>query len=637
MNLRLFWLIFFIALLPPDPALAAPACTAQLLTVSATRATPDIADPQAAAQLGGWQTVTLPDQWIGRWPDYSGQVWYRIEWQRACPAGVKPGPVALTANSFALAGEVFSNNDLLWRDKSLVEPLSRSWNMPRYWVLPESSLGSGRNTLWIRIAGLVSQTPGLGQVGLGDPASQLDHHETQWWRQRTLLGMTLVVTIVLASLFSCIWLLHRAEHAYGWYALEVICWGFFNAAILTQSPWPFATTLGFERAADLVFIAFVISFCMFLLRFSDRHLPHLEKTLWATTLLLAVFALVTPAAYIVTYSTVCGLASIAMLFGVCVLFIVDALRTRVTSRLILSATIFISVLAGAHDLLALERMIDEGPIFIPYSNLVMLLTMSLLLGQRVAASTRRMAHFNQELQDSIARACNDLSTTLSQEHDLAINRSREQERLQMVRDIHDGLGGALVRSIASVEHASSQLRKDQVLSLLKMMRDDLRQLIDAGAGASTRVADSPALWLAPLRQRFGNLFDELDVISEWHTASSWTQRPETAACMALTRVLEESLTNIIKHSRARRVVIRQSQTEDGTLMLQISDDGAGFDIPSVMAAGLGVGLRSMQTRMLRLGGDLKIHSEPGHTELEASLPACTGDTPRPVILHKHSA
>ncbi|WZB72709.1 hypothetical protein WJ968_17300 [Achromobacter xylosoxidans] len=47
-----------------------------------------------------------------------------------------------------MAGEVYANDDLLWRDASQSEPLSRSWNMPRYWRLPESAMRDGVNTIW---------------------------------------------------------------------------------------------------------------------------------------------------------------------------------------------------------------------------------------------------------------------------------------------------------------------------------------------------------------------------------------------------------------------------------------------------------------------------------------------------------
>lgn len=99
----------------------------------------------------GWEPVKVPDIWVQRWPGYDGTVWYRIHWERGCPglAGAEAGsgagaahdtqPIGLSVSGVSMAGEVYINDDLLWRDASLVEPLSQSWNMPRYWLLPESA------------------------------------------------------------------------------------------------------------------------------------------------------------------------------------------------------------------------------------------------------------------------------------------------------------------------------------------------------------------------------------------------------------------------------------------------------------------------------------------------------------------
>jgi hypothetical protein len=86
----------------------------------------------------GLDAVTLPDQWQHRWPGHDGAVWYRLDWELDC---IDPAqPIALSLYSMVLAGEVYLNQDLLWRDQHLQEPLSRSWNLPRYTLLPASAL-----------------------------------------------------------------------------------------------------------------------------------------------------------------------------------------------------------------------------------------------------------------------------------------------------------------------------------------------------------------------------------------------------------------------------------------------------------------------------------------------------------------
>jgi signal transduction histidine kinase len=86
----------------------------------------------------------------------------------------------------------------------------------------------------------------------------------------------------------------------------------------------------------------------------------------------------------------------------------------------------------------------------------------------------------------------------------------------------------------------------------------------------------------------------------------------------LWRVLQEALTNVRRHSRARKVSV-VLRTEGEELIAEVSDDGRGFGPEAVP----GVGHSSMRERAAALGGELQIESEPevGTTvRLRAPLP-----------------
>jgi hypothetical protein len=110
----------------------------------------------------GWVPVSLPDIWSTRWPGFDGVVWYRLSWQGADPRQ----PVALLLDYLNMAGAVYLNGSLLMRDTSLVEPLTRAWNTPRYQLLPAALLREGANTLLVRVSGLSAYQPGLGPVSI---------------------------------------------------------------------------------------------------------------------------------------------------------------------------------------------------------------------------------------------------------------------------------------------------------------------------------------------------------------------------------------------------------------------------------------------------------------------------------------
>jgi DNA-binding NarL/FixJ family response regulator/anti-sigma regulatory factor (Ser/Thr protein kinase) len=101
------------------------------------------------------------------------------------------------------------------------------------------------------------------------------------------------------------------------------------------------------------------------------------------------------------------------------------------------------------------------------------------------------------------------------------------------------------------------------------------------------------------------------------------------------RLVQEALHNAVKHARAESIVveIRQDPAETSTLVLQIADDGVGFDLPG--ARSKGVGLASMRERAEAMGGQLTITSQPKvGTTVRAVVPEALGRrarTPRTEI------
>ncbi|HEX5914719.1 MAG TPA: ATP-binding protein, partial [Rubrobacter sp.] len=85
----------------------------------------------------------------------------------------------------------------------------------------------------------------------------------------------------------------------------------------------------------------------------------------------------------------------------------------------------------------------------------------------------------------------------------------------------------------------------------------------------------------------------------------------------LLRVLREILTNARRHSGARKIEVRL-RTEGDTLVVEVADDGRGFD-PAVAQGG--VGLVGMRERVEALGGEIEVSSRPGNgTEVTVRVP-----------------
>ena len=95
------------------------------------------------------------------------------------------------------------------------------------------------------------------------------------------------------------------------------------------------------------------------------------------------------------------------------------------------------------------------------------------------------------------------------------------------------------------------------------------------------------------------------------------------AFYAAFRVVQEAVTNVIRHSGAKRATVTV-QRDNGELELQVGDDGRGFDVRDTIdraAAGKALGLLGMQERVGALGGEFTLSSVPGKgTKIRARLP-----------------
>ena len=184
------------------------------------------------------------------------------------------------------------------------------------------------------------------------------------------------------------------------------------------------------------------------------------------------------------------------------------------------------------------------------------------------------------------RARDELAVTLARE--AGAGPSRLQDRLDIARDLHDGLGGSLVRMTALVEQSGAPQNR-QFLSMLNLLRD-LRQTRQRRA--DMKPPATPREWIAPLRHRYTQLFDELGIEVRWDVPASWIVPPSALQCLALTRLIEEGrpTSSSTAAPGASRCAWRSPTP---ALELMVEDDGAGFDVAAVCQAGISVGMRSM--------------------------------------------
>lgn len=582
------------------------------LNIDQIRATQD--PPEQATRR--WSQVTLPDQWESRWHGYSGPVWYQISWHQQC-ASPQTTPLALAIHSISMAGEVYLNQQLIWKDRALVEPLSRSWNAPRYWLLAPAYFKSGHNQLDIKVIGVATQTPGLGEVHLGQADAVLAKHGYYKFFHRTLYFINLIASITLGTIAFIIWLLRRKDSTFGWFALTSLTWSLFISNILNLSTFPFSHTLESAKFYICLMMLYCLCFVSFSWRFANQKFKKTELILWGIMLLLGGVLYLVPARYFGLALLACFLYAIAIFLFNCIIFQWIALKNKQPEVRFLALVFLLYIIICVHDVIKILQQDQSGIYIAPFSTPLMTLAIALILAWRIARNINKIEDFNQQLEHNIEQTKLELQHSLDNKYQLEIENIRLQERINLSHELHDGLGGSLVRSMFLVDKAE-QLDKQHFMSILKLLRNDLRQIIDSGSSHGVSVPESPVIWAAPLRRRFVEIFDEMGIESHWDIPQHWPVQPTALEYLTMARVTEETLTNVLKHSYAQQVDISLSLYQTNEMRLSIQDDGIGFD-PSMVQSGLHVGLHSMQIRVQRIGGLLNIQSQPGQTLIEVIL------------------
>lgn len=561
----------------------------------------------------GWVGVTLPDDWSRRWPGFDGVVWYRLSWTVPAvrdEAGLRGMGQAeaglLEAGLFidylSMTGAISVNGQWLARDASLVEPLSRSWNLPRYFLLAPPLLREGENSLLVRVSGFAADQPGLGTVLVGAPEPLRLTYAHAYTERQTLNLAGLAIGTALGVMFLLVWLLRRSETAYGWYAIAQLAWFLPAWNLLSASVWPFPDTDTYAKAVTCLVMLNCSAYALFVLRFCGLRWPRRETALWLLVALAWAGMIATPHAARGEMRGLLTLLSALILCTAQGIFIGFAWTRGRTDQRVLSLCLGVACAAGVHDMLLMLSLIGGSTYYSTATEYLSMIGVAVVLAWNFSRSLHRIERFNAELQHNIAEARSELAATLSREHELELVHARLGERVNLVHDLHDGLGGMLTGNIAELEQAPEKLPSRRVLDMLRSLRDDLRLIIDS-ASAQHYGEQSLAEMIAPLRHRMTRLFEAHAIAAHWRIGELDSVRLTPAQNLDVLRLLQEALANVLRHSGAERVEIAiEADAEE--LRIAVRDNGRGI----AAGEGEGTGMRSMQARARRLGAVLSVAS-----------------------------
>lgn len=589
----------------------------------------DGALPQALlppSDPAAWQPVRLPEfqqreatTTTGAAPRFQMR-WYRLRY--AAPNGRWPTSVALyMPRLVALAAAVLVKTDDGWRPVFDNQSGAREqWVRPLWVVLPAAltEIQQARE-IEVVIAVPVMQAGyySVSSVWLGAREDLEPRHDRRWVLQIGVPQATGLTLVTLGLFALLLWFKRREDSSYLLFSLATVAWLVRNLHYHLDLPRTRDALEWFWWVTHASMSWVMLLTFLFALRFARQRFARFERG-------MALFVLVSSLASMPLWgrgfdalvllhicNAVVGLAGTAFVASV-------AWRQGTRELRVMAAALVIGVALGVHDLgLLAGWWWPEHVYLMPFATLVILASFLYAVQYRYIEALRQVERANEDL----AQRLEERSVELRAQHDKLREVERQQalllERQRIMQDMHDGLGSSLLSAMVAVEQGT--MPQEQVVDVLRECVDDLRLVIDS----LEPVGHDLVSLLATMRYRLGKRLQLGGLKLEWDVHDlpplEWLEPPDA---LHVLRLMQEALTNALKHARASRVRV-VTRDLGRRVEIRVEDDGEGFDVGTISQ---GRGLRGLQRRAKVLGGSLRVDSSPGHgTVVTLRLPVARAD------------
>lgn len=216
-----------------------------------------------------------------------------------------------------------------------------------------------------------------------------------------------------------------------------------------------------------------------------------------------------------------------------------------------------------------------------------------------------------------------------------IVHAREEERMEIRRNLHDDLAPKLLSLAFNVAAAEQYIEKNpkKALELLGGLRQVIRTTVEEIRtmvhGLRPPTLDEFGL-LGSIQARLSEIrktSEQIATTVSTNSINTALDAPETlpelpaAVEVAVYRIVTESLVNVVRHSKATECTVRMMVTDNNELQIEVTDNGVGLPVKLKPAENGGIGLTSIRERAMELGGVCEFERIPnGGTRVKAVIP-----------------
>ncbi|HEU4589719.1 MAG TPA: sensor histidine kinase, partial [Steroidobacteraceae bacterium] len=532
-------------------------------------------------------------------------IWYRME----IPAAeVTPQVTALYLPRWHTFGylTIYADQELVYSSKE--EGIFGSFNDPLLVHLPSDTIGTARPLLLVVRMDSVRQFGGaFSTVWLGPVAKLRSMYDTRRLLQNGVPRITSAIFLVLGLFALGIWWRRRHEMTQLlFFALSVLFYvrslHYYIDEVWIPGAWFSWITVNSIGWLDVVtyFFAFRL--------YRQKH-PRFERFLVGAMVVASAVTLPLGIVHnnLAVFSPLAYLIFTGISFSVAILLSKVAWRLRQLECVVLAGTLWLNIGLGVHDWMLQNWHTDIESIYLLPVGVVALVAMFLLtILRRYLGALSANERSGALLEARLADRERELHASYDRLREVEQAQLLSQERQRLMREMHDGLGSALMSSLIAVERG--QMQSADVVQVLRECVDDLKLTIDS----LEPVGDDLLLLLATLRFRLEGRLQAAGLRLVWDVDTlpslAWLN---PALSLHILRIVQEILTNVLKHARASTLRIA-ARHDDDFVTIEVEDDGIGFDTTGPSS---GRGLSHLRQRAAALGARLEIDSRPGATRV----------------------
>jgi len=533
----------------------------------------------------GQSRRALPHRWAG---DCAAcrTVWYRFDITLAdLPRDAQAVYLAAAADNAA----IYLNGRLLAQGGRFSDPVARLGTRALWAATPPSLWAAGPNRIDVLAKADPPSRGFVGTLAVG-PESEL----VGAWRLHEFLGQTLpqwlaMAAVILALAMVLVWFQRRSEPAYALLAGVALAQALQAGLGLVAEPPLRAWDAG------LVLCAWVAAAAGFALatRLVGATLPPAA----GPAALLAGAAAAVAAAWRPDWAGVLACAPALLAAATGARLLRHGWPAGEARLLVPGVALLLLPLADLGRWLG-----DPGALPLqPYAAGVFLFAAAWVLLLRFVETLNAVELLNIDLEALVQARTAELHRQFDRVRELEHRQTVAAERERLMRDMHDGVGGHLVSLLAMIE--ADRRRPADLAAAVREALDDMRLMIDSLEPVDDDLNAVLAMW----RDRMAPRLRGAGVMLHWEVELLPSVPGLTPArVLHVLRMLQEAVSNAMRHGRARTLWIRAAAA--GGVRIEVRDDGCGFDPVAVEG---GRGLKNLRRRAAEIGAALAIDSRPG--------------------------